>query len=154
MIDLVNSLTASRLLAPANVKTTTASASFDLSGYQAGMFLVDVSSYGDTLSSANSFEFDVQFSGDNSTFNAVSDQYVQYAVGVANGAANTGAGALLASGASGSGAAVIKIGFLGNARYVRLNIVVKGTMTVGTVLGVYFVAGHPLHLPAGSPQIP
>lgn len=155
MQDITNLLLAQNAFTAANIKATTAGATVSTLGFEALKFDILVGVLGDTLSGSNSYEFDIQESQDGSTWTAASDSSVQYAVGTANGAANTGAGALLASGAANAAAQIASVGYLGNAPNVRLNVVVKGTMTNGTTISALAQLGHARHQPASmNPQQP
>lgn len=156
MRDLYNLLAPVRALTPATIQNTTAGANISTAGYDGVLFSVDVSNFGDAMGGGKSFEFDVQESYDNgTTWVAAADQSVEYAVGTANGAANTGAGALLNSGAAGTGAQVLKIGYVGNAPNVRLDVLVAGgPLATGTEMSAQAILGFPRHAPAGVAQLP
>lgn len=145
MKDLKNILNPVVALAPANLKNTTASSTVDTFGYEGVLFEITLGPTGDTLSGAQAFEFDVQDSPDGTTWSAVASQFLLYP---AAGAANANAIAFVS--ASDASAQVLTGGYIGIQRYVRVNVVVTGTMTDGTTIGINAVLGFARHLPPGT----
>lgn len=153
MQDLKNHILVVPALNPtAAVKASVNGLAIDTAGYESAVISVQFGATGDTLSGTVYYELDMQYSMDGTTWVAVPDQYLQNAVGQANGAANVGCFALVQ--APSASPQVIFAGHLGTARYVRLSIVVTGTMTNGTSIAAVAILGNARHQPAGAAQKP
>lgn len=146
MKDLKNKLNVVPALNPATVKTSVNGPTIDTFDYEAVVIAIDLGPTGDTLSGAANFEFDLQVSNDGTTWTPATDAFTLYALGTANGAQNTGAMALV--NASSANPQVVTAGYIGNERYLRVSVVVTGTMANGTPMSAVAILGCGRHKPA------
>lgn len=153
MQDLKNHILVVPALNPtAAVKASVNGLTVDTAGFESTVIAVQFGATGDTLSGTVYYELDIQYSIDGTNWVAAPDQYVQNAVGTANGAANVGCFALVQ--APNASPQVIFAGHIGLARYVRVSIVVTGTMTNGTNIAAVAILGNGRHQPSGVAQKP
>lgn len=122
MKDLYNHVGAVNSIAPATHTASATGAGIDLQGFEGAVVMVAVGTWTD-----GSHTFEVQESGDNSTFAAVADADLQGSEPVVDGADDD--------------ATVYKIGYLGTKRYVRVVATVSGT-TTGAVYGASVLKGY------------
>lgn len=144
MKDLYNVIQNYRAFAPAVVTASAQGPSVSIQFAEAAVFAIDIGTLGDTLSGSKSYEFRIQESQDGTTFADVTNTaYVQYSP------------VFLNTGTAADPAQSIKVGYLGYAPFVRLSVLVTGTMTTGTSISAQLIACHFRHQPAGvTPQVP
>jgi hypothetical protein len=142
MKDLVNRVHNLRAFAATVVQASAQGPAVPVQFAESAMFAIDLGTLGDTLSAAKSYEFRVQESQDGATgwADVTNPNYVQYGPLV------------LASGTAADPAQTLKLGYLGYAPFIRLSIVVTGTMTTGTTIAAQAVLGNYRHQPAGVSQ--
>lgn len=139
MDDQVFSLSPASTLVPA-VRTADANgATVDLKGFEAATVVIHCGAEGDTLSSTVFIEFKVQHSDNGSDWAAVAQADIVGAT-VATG----GVIAKLADNADAP--AVIKAGYIGGKRYIRVVDDRTGTHTNGTPTQAVVVRGMPRHV--------
>jgi len=135
--DLFNNIKALPTLVPA-VRLTGSSpyngTTIDTQGAESCMIDVNYGTPGVTLGSGVTIEFDLQESVDGTTWTAAADSVLTSAVGVANGAANTGCIAFLSTGVVAAG--YVSVGYTGTARYLRVVEIHAGTQATGTPTAV------------------
>lgn len=130
MRDLHSNIKTAQSLVPAVTKTTRAGAPVDRRGFNALEYVVLVGTNGDALTGSLKFDLKIESSEDGTNWTAVTDQkQVQ-------GPTLAGSGIFGTIDAPGKSGLEYRIGFLGNARYSRISIVVTGTHTNGTPIGV------------------
>lgn len=140
--DLKNNLKVTQLLDPDTVTSDTATAAVDMQGYDSLMLVVAVGASGDTLSGSLYTELEVQHSDSPSSgFAACADADILDAI-TGN---NTGTFAKIDDAAEDD--AAYKVSYIGNKRYVKVNINVSGTHSNGTPIGVVAIQGHGHALP-------
>lgn len=137
--DLFNNVKTTSGTVPVVILATAAGTGVDSQGFHSLVALAEFGVPGITTSGANYIEAELQESADNATFVACADADVQGFVGVANGATNTGCFALVNLNTKASQA--YKAGYLGAARYLRVNFRFTGTHGTGTPLSSVFVEG-------------
>jgi hypothetical protein len=122
MRDLAHNLGPAQSLAPAARTASANGTGVDLLGFNSAMVLIDLGAWTD-----GSHTFEVQESDDDSTYAAVADadligtEPVMDAVDEDN--------------------TIHKVGYIGNARYIRVATTVSGT-TTGAVYGASIVRGN------------
>lgn len=126
-----------QLQAPALHSAAFTSASLDLQNYDMAELIADIGTDADTLSGTVRIELAVQESNDNSTWTAAADASITTPV---TGGVATGTFAILISNASLPG--VFFVGYIGNARYIRLQVNFVSA-TTGGIVGVIGLAGRP-----------
>lgn len=133
MIDASTTQKVVQVLDPATITEDTDCAAVDVSGYQSATVIVNVGESGDTLSGSVKIELELEESDDNSTFTDVADaEAVGYVAGT-----NDGCFGVIDAAAEDD--AVYKVGYIGNARYIRPVINVTGTHTNGTPISATVV---------------
>lgn len=138
-------------------KTTVPSAAVDTQGWEAVGFTITAGPSGDTLAPNTAIEWDVQDSPDETTWSAVPDALINVqitpanptgtAVGLANGAANTGCAFLATSDAQIATNFEVRVGYVGIQRYVRINELHSGTQGSGTPSMILAVLSEPTYEP-------
>lgn len=111
----------------------------DLRGFNAAEIIVDVGASGDTLSGSVYFELKLQHSDDGSTWSAVAD--ANFMLGATPDA--NGRFALIDDPAEDS--VVVKVGYVGPKRFIRLFIDTTGTHTNGTPIAAVAVLSRERH---------
>ena len=134
------------LLAPANKTADANSTGLDLQNCDDATIVFTVGAIGDTLTTSNKLELEIQESDDNSTFTAVADADLTHVVA---GATNTGTVMALTSGTTGQNS-VYMTGYKGFKRYIRGVANFSGTISVGTVVGVLGQTGMNRNQPVNT----
>jgi hypothetical protein len=116
-----------QMQAPGVLNSDTLSAKFDMQDYSELMLLASVGVAGDTWSSGNKIEIEVQDSPDDSTYTACADAVISNPV---SGATNTGTMAKLTN-SSTQASQIYSCAYRGNQRYVKVNINFTGTHSTG-----------------------
>jgi hypothetical protein len=130
-------------LAPANRTATALSAACDLSNFKGAAATVCIGTFGDTQSASIFIEAELQESDDNVTYTPCPNANLQLKAGrsVLTGTA-TGTFMQTKTGAGADTAGLYEAGYLGNKRYLKVNMRLTGTHTVGTPSAVIFRLGE------------
>jgi hypothetical protein len=149
MRDLHNNITVKQALETIVVNNDTegTGASVDLRGHNAAEMIVDVGLSGDVLSGSVFLELKLQHSDDGSAWTAVSD--ADFMLGATPDA--NGRFALIDDPAEDQ--VVVKVGYIGPKRFIRLFVDTTGTHTNGTPIGAVAVLGRERHAPAGAQAV-
>jgi len=138
MRDQVSDFSALVLIPSATISADNTPASIDLAGYQACTILIEVGAGGITFSGTNKVEFVLTESDDNSTFTNVAAADVIHApIAVTSGIVYN----LIAAHAAGT---VVRIGYKGTKRYLKLLADFSGTHGTGTPISAVALLGEPL----------
>ena len=126
------------------VKTAAANGTgVDLQGYESATVLVDVGAEGDTLSSSVYFELSLEESDDDSTYTDVAQ------ASIVDGTISSGGIFLKLDGTAGgnpdTAGGILRVGYVGNSRYIRVVIAKTCTHSSGTPIGAMIVRGHARH---------
>ena len=140
-MDLENQTTISQVTDPVVVSADALSSVIDMAGFRDVTVLAAIGESGDTLSGSVYIELEMQESDDDSTYTACADADITNAVT----GTNTGTFALIDAAAEDD--AVFASQYLGDKRYVKVNINVTGTHTNGTPCGVLAVQSGENYLP-------
>lgn len=116
--------------------TDVQSAAIDLLGYNSAEILIDVGTAGDTLGSTVSFDVIVTHSDDNSSYAAVAAGDI-----LGNNAPGSN-GEILTIDADAEAAKVYQFGYIGNKRYLKIEVESDGTHSTGTPFAVSVIKGH------------
>lgn len=136
--DLVSDLSALVLIPSASISADNTPASIDLAGYGSCTILIEVGAGGITFSGTNKVEFVLTESDDNSSFSNVVDADVIHSpLTVSNGIIYN----LIAAHAAGT---VVRIGYKGTKRYLKLLADFSGTHGAATPISAVALLGHPL----------
>ncbi len=112
---------------PGVLSADTLSAKFDLQDVSDLMLLLSVGVAGDTWSTSNKIEIEVQDSPDDSTYTACADAVISNPV---SGATSTGTMAKLTNSTT-HASQIYACAYRGNQRYVKVNINFTGTHSTG-----------------------
>lgn len=130
-----NKAKVSSLLIPATRTADANSSSIDVKDHGSAAILFHIGNSGDTLSGSVKIELELEHSDDNSTWSDCADADLSAAVT----GTNTGTAAVIDDGAEDS--LVVKVGYLGNKRYVRGVLNFTGTHTNGCPCAVLAIQG-------------
>ncbi len=122
----------------------------DLQGYEGCEFIVDVGASGDTLSGSVYADFKLQEGNASNMSDAAAVAYADMLGPIAASNAN-GIFATVDDPAEDS--TVLRVGYIGNKRYVRLFIDVTGTHTNGTPIAAVVLLSHGRHMPPAKPAV-
>jgi hypothetical protein len=130
------------LIASATYSADTTPVAVDLAGYKSATILLEVGAGGITFSGSNKVEFVLTESDDNSSYSNVVDADVIHApIGtVTSGIVYS----LIAAHAAGT---VVRLGYKGGKRYLKLLADFSGTHGTGTPISAVAVLSHPLSGP-------
>lgn len=127
-------------LIPQVVTTDSPATGVDTLGYDSVVLLVHVGDSGDTLSGSVLIDLELQDSADNSTYAACVDADLENPdTGAAGAVTGTTTGTFARIDAPTEDSAIFAVRYIGDARYVRVNINVTGTHSNGTSIGVIAV---------------
>lgn len=137
MKDLYNDLLPVISILPQVAKTDVDGTGVDLAGYEGALMIAHVGQSGDTLSGSVSHtlifqESDISSSG----YTAIADTDLL-------GGANS-----VVIDAAAEDEVIVRRGYLGNKRYVRVIDDLTGTHTNGTPISAMVIKGRPRHAPA------
>lgn len=137
MRDYVTRCGTAILIGSATYAADTTPTSIDLAEYDGCTILIEVGAGGITFSGSNKVEFVLTESDDNSSFTAVAATDILHApVTVTSGIIYN----LIAAHAS---ATVVRIGYIGKKRYLKLLADFSGTHGVGTPMSAVAVLSYP-----------
>jgi hypothetical protein len=139
--DLISNVSVSKTLAAATYTSDQNSASIDLQLFNSAVLGCIVGVSGDTLSGSVKIELELEHSDDNSTWSDCADADLSTAVS----GTNTGCAAVIDDGAEDD--VVVKVGYKGQKRYVRMVANFTGTHTNGCPLAMFALRGHAEHKP-------
>lgn len=142
--DLISSVNSVEILPPAVYDADNTPVGIDLQGYDSGFVDLHVGIGGITFDETNKIEFILSHSDDNVTYTPVEDEYIQ---GVTIWEANSGKIHYLNSGAVQSH--VVRVGYVGPKRYLKLLADFSGTHATGTPLESTMILGRPVSGPVG-----
>lgn len=121
--------------------TDVQSAAIDLSGFDSAEILIDVGTAGDTLGSTVSFDVIATHSDDDSS-------YIPVTAGDILGNDDPGDnGEILTIDANTEAAKVYQFGYVGNKRYLKIEVESDGTHSTGTPFAVSVLKGNPILAP-------
>lgn len=139
--DLVSDVSASVLIGAATYSADTTPVAVDLAGYQSATILIEVGAGGITFSGTNKIEFVLTESDDNSTFTNVA------AADVIHAPQSVSSGIVYSLTAAHASATVVRLGYKGSKRYLKLLADFSGTHGTGTPISAVLLAGAPLKAP-------
>ena len=135
--DLVSDLSALVLIPSATISADNTPASVDLAGFRSCTLMIEVGAGGITFSGTNKVEFVLTESDDDSTYsNVVAADVIHAPITVASGIVYN----LIVAHAA---ATVVRIGYKGGKRYLKLLADFSGTHGAGTPISAVAVLGHP-----------
>lgn len=141
MREQSNSLKIVSAIAPAVYAADTTPVTIDRLGFASATFAIHVGAGGITFNGTNKIEFVLEDSYDDTDWNPVPASQI---VGPSLTADD---GIVLAIKAAHANATVTKLGYIGDARYVRLKADFGGTHGTGTPLAAEVIFGRPSHAP-------
>lgn len=142
MRDLHSNIQTVQSLDPAVTTATRAGAPIDRQGYESVEHLILVGMSGDTLSPTDRLALQLQQSEDGSNWSdVVNDSDVL-------GASVDGSGIFATVDDPSEDGRAFSVGYVGDARYSRIQVVVSGTHTNGTPVGALSVLSHAMVSPA------
>lgn len=134
MRDIANNVKTIAALVPVVLTSDTDGVDVDLQGFNQAMLILNVGIEGDTLSGSVKFEFILQEAPDDGTGSA--GTYVDVTDNNLVTGNTVAAGGIFATvDADAEIPAVHKIGYVGNKRFIRLEVDTTGTHTNGTPMG-------------------
>lgn len=136
MKDIYSESAIVELLPIATIAADNTPVAVDLLGFEAAEIALAIGVGGITFTGANKIEFVLTHSDDNSTYTNVTDADMKGVTGITTGIIK----ALTAAHAT---AEVIKYGYLGGKRYLKLLADFSGTHGTGTPLAACVVKGRP-----------
>jgi hypothetical protein len=140
MKDLHSALAAVVAFGPVSLSADNTPAAIDLQGYNGCEILIGVGIGGITFDTSNKVEFKLTHSDDNSTYDAVEQDDV---LGV-----TVGSGGIVKSLiAAHAAAAVYRVGYVGNRRYLKVLADFTGTHGAATPLSVVVLKGEGYNQP-------
>lgn len=122
VIDIKSKIDVDQSLPKIARTATETGTAFDISGYNGVSVIIDAGTW-----TNGGHTFEIQDSDDNSTFTAVADASLDGSEPVIDG--------------SDDGGQKYRIGYLGNKRYLRVNVTVTGSPATGAVIGALIVKG-------------
>jgi hypothetical protein len=130
-------------LAPANRTTTALSAKADLTNFKGAKAIVHLGTFGDTQSATIYVEAELQESDDDSSYTPVANADLKF-TGTRAAATGHAVGtfAQTKTDAGADPAGLYEVGYKGLKRYLKVNMRLTGTHTVGTPSVVLFVMGE------------
>lgn len=134
MEDIHSNVFIDTLIANATYSADTTPAAVDLAGFDAAEIVLALGAGGITFSGTNKIEFVLTHSDDNVTYTNVADVDMLGVSGISNGIIK----ALTAAQA----AAIVRFGYKGNKRYLKLLADFSGTHGTGTPIGAYVIKGE------------
>lgn len=136
MRDVHSSMLAAVAIAAAALDADNTPAAIDLQGYNAAEILLAIGVGGITFSGTNKIEFKLTHSDDDQTYTAVTVTDVL-------GLDSVGAGGIVKSlTAAHAAAAVYRVGYIGNKRYLKLLADFSGTHGAGTPIAATVLKMH------------
>lgn len=129
--------------------TTVAGAALDLQGYDSASFYAQIGAWGDTVS-GGLIEIGLQHSDDTVAGNFVDVPNADLTDTIAGASTVSGAvatGVFASVNATSNDQKVVKTGYKGNKRYVRVKINGEKNLATGTPVAVLMVKGHPGNAP-------
>lgn len=141
MRDMVSDVSANVMIASATYSADTTPTAIDLLGYDGCTILIEVGAGGITFSGTNKVEFVLTESDDNSSYSNVAAADVIHApTTVTSGIVYN----LIAAHAS---ATVVRLGYKGKKRYLKLLADFSGTHGTGTPISAVALLGYPTTAP-------
>lgn len=140
MRDLISNIGLAIAIPPAVYAADNTPAAVDLLGFASAAIVVEVGVGGITFSGTNKVEFKLTHSDDNVTYDAVTDDDVQGVTVDSGGIVRS----LVAAHAAPS---VVKVGYVGNRRYLKLLADFSGTHGTGTPISALVIKGNPADRP-------
>jgi hypothetical protein len=136
MRDVHSSMLAAVAIGAAVLDADNTPAAIDLQGYNAAEILLDIGVGGITFSGTNKIEFKLTHSDDDQTYTAVT-------VADVLGLDSVGDGGIIKSlTAAHAAAAVYRVGYIGNKRYLKLLADFSGTHGAGTPIAATVLKMH------------
>jgi hypothetical protein len=146
---LVKELKTTAVVAPAVVTSTTLSSACDLQYFEGAVARFHCGTFGDTQSATVYIEAELQESDDNSTYTAVPNASLVFP---GSGVARTGhaVGTFFQSKttAAADTAGLYEVSYLGQKRYLKINVRLTGTHSNGTPVSASITVGNPVFAPA------
>ncbi len=138
--DLITSIKPVEILPPVVYAADNTPVAIDCREYGAGFVMLHIGIGGITFSGANKIEFIMTHSDDDSTYTAVAQADVQ---GVTVGAGGIVHSLIVEQAA----AEIVRIGYSGEKRYVKILADFSGTHGTGTPLSAVMIFGYPSWTP-------
>jgi hypothetical protein len=140
MRDLISHFGNALALGPAVLTADTTSSAIDLQGFDSAVVNILVGIGGITFSTVNKIEFTITHSKDNVTYDPVVASDVRLGAGAD---ASVGTGGIVRSLVAAHAApTAVKIGYIGDRRYLKVTADFSGTHGTGTPVCVNVVKGH------------
>lgn len=137
MFDTVSDCSANVMIASATYAADTTPVAIDMLGFSACQILIEVGAGGITFSGTNKVEFVLTESDDNSTYtNVAATDIIHAPITVTSGIVYN----LIAAHAS---ATVVRLGYKGTKRYLKLLADFSGTHGTGTPISAVALLEHP-----------
>jgi hypothetical protein len=136
MKDLISEIAIADLLPVATYAADNTPAAVDLLGFESAVIDLAIGVGGITFTGTNKIEFVLTHSDDNSSYSNVADADMKGVTGITNGIIKS----LVAAHAA---AEVIKLGYVGGKRYLKLLADFSGTHATGTPLAASVIKGRP-----------
>lgn len=140
MRDIVHSLGLTALIAPAVLAADSVPAAADLLGFNSAAIAIHVGAPGITFTGTNKIDFVLTHSDDGVNFTPVEAADVQNADVLAGGIVATLRAAI-------AGPTIIKVGYIGDRRYLKLLADFSGTHSTGTAISALLIKGNAVNRP-------
>jgi hypothetical protein len=142
MEDIHSCVFIDTLIANATYAADTTPAAVDLQGFDAAEIVLALGAGGITFNGSNKIEFVLTHSDDGTTYTNVADADMMGVSGIQNGIIK----ALVAA----QNAAIVRFGYKGCKRYLKLLADFSGTHGTGTPIGAYVIKGEPALAPTAA----
>lgn len=149
MRQVIRDCTSVAAVAPVLRNTTVLSSACDLAEYEGVIARIHIGAFGDSQSGSVYIEAELQDSDDNITYGPVADASVDFPAAFSARTGNaTGTFCQTKTDAAHDLAGLYEVGYRGIKRYLKINVRLTGTHTVGTILSAGFTRMLPRDLPA------
>lgn len=139
MQDIHSCVYVDTLIANATYSADTTPAAVDLQGFDGAEIIIALGAGGITFTGTNKIEFVLTHSDDNVTYANVTDADMIGVTGITNGIIKALTAAQVA--------AIVRSGYKGGKRYLKLLADFSGTHGTGTPIGAYVLKGEPFVAP-------
>lgn len=140
MRDLISHIGNALALGPVALSADSTSSAIDLQGFDSAVIDILVGIGGITFSGTNKIEFLITHSKDNVTYDAVTASDVRLGAGAD---ASVGTGGIVRSLVAAHAApSAVKVGYIGDRRYLKVTADFSGTHGAATPITVLVLKGH------------
>ncbi len=140
MRDLISNIGLAFAIPPATYNADNTPPAVDLLGFSSAVIAIQVGVGGITFDGANKVQIKLTHSDDNTTYDAVTQDDVQ-------GVAVESGGIVRSLVAEHAAATAVKVGYVGNRRYIKLLADFSGTHGAGTPISALVIKGNPANRP-------